>query len=148
MSHKNALTMAVSGRKDFYLLMVIVFSLLMITAALSPYPFLLLIPTFILLAVAWQIPNILFANTPSESFKASLSRDEGGLSVSINAGEPAKGKLCGTQWCTRYFAVLCWRSESVVRRMVLISAHQSPESFRQLCVWLRHNNDKEGRDQS
>lgn len=147
MSYEKTITLTVARRRDFHLLMAIACGLMLLATLISSKPLLLLIPIIILLTAIWHFPNVLFAKIPSQTNQISLTR-AAGKSVLMNAGEPAEGLLCGTQWCTRYVAVLRCRSESVVRHMVFISAQQSPESFRQLCVWLRHNNSKEGRDQS
>ncbi len=143
---EHALILTVASRRDFQLLLWCVSGLLLLAVLISPIPFLQMIITFVLLAVSLQFPAILFACTPSESCAISLARD-GELSIEANQGERAEGVLSGTQWCNRHLAVLRYRSDNAVHHCVLIAARQSPDSFRQLCVWLRHNYSQQEKDQ-
>lgn len=147
MQHEHALTMTVANRRDFCLLMSCVLGLLLVAALISSMPLLQLIFTCVLLAASLQLPAILFSSIPAERRAISLARG-GKLSIESNQGGLADGVLSGTQWCSRYLAVLGYRSDNVVHHVVLIAARQSPDSFRQLCVWLRHNYSKEEKDQS
>lgn len=147
MPHEDALNLTLANRRDFYPLMWLVSGFLLLAALISPTPFLLLLITSVLLAGSMRFPVIIFVSMPSESCSINLARG-GELSIAPDHGEHAEGVLSGTQWCTRYLAVLRYRSDNVVHHGVLIAARQSPDSFRQLCVWLRHSYSNEEKDQS
>lgn len=147
MPNEHALTLTVANRRDFYFLMRVVLGLVLLAVLNSPIPFLQLSITFVFLAAAWQFPVILFAKMPLERVAISLAGN-GELSIESNQGGPAEGVLSGTQWCNRYLAVLRFRSNNTVHHFVFFAACQRPDTFRQLCVWLRHNYSKQDKDQS
>ncbi len=53
------------------------------------------------------------------------------------------GSLSGTQWCSRYLAILRYKTADRVGYLVIFKVRQCPEQFRQLSVWLRHNSHNE-----
>lgn len=147
MAHKQTLAMTVATRRDFEILVRLVFVLMLLAGLISSHPLILLTFNTCFLLAALQIPSMVFANTPLENCTVHVTRD-GQLSFTPSHSRPDTGELKGSQWCTRHMAILRYRSGNAVRHLVLIAARQSPESFRQLSVWLRHNNSKQGRDQS
>ena len=147
MPNEHALTMVAASRRDFHLVLGCVLGLLLLAALFSATPLFLLLVICLMWAVAMRFPGILFATMPTETNVINLASD-GELSFESNRHELSAGALSGTQWCTRFLAVLRYRSGSAIRYCVLIAAHQSPDSFRQLCVWVRHNYRKEDKDQS
>ena len=147
MAHKQTLALTVATRRDFEILGWVVFVLMLLAAAISSQPLILLTLSICFLFVALRYPAMILAKTPLESSTLQVTRN-GQVNFKTSESDPDSGELCGSQWCTRHLAILRFRSGNAVRHLVLIAARQSPESFRQLSVWLRHNNSKQGRDQS
>lgn len=146
MFHDCELELEVTDNKDFLPLAMGGCSLGLIAAFSGPMSIWLILVNCFLLFFSYYIymrpgnRDETMVNTLKTNINGDLLLEQ--LSVPVIFGQ-----LSGSQWCSRYMAVLRYKAAGRIGHLVILKVKQHPDQFRQLSVWLRHNSRNEGRQQ-
>jgi len=139
MSHKQALTLTVSTRKEFRFLEGMLFVLCLLSAALSPQPLILILLTFIFFGAGRLIFILDFFKVHDGQLTLIMYPD-GQVRLNSNCKTICEGFLDGRQWCTQLLAVLHIETGGMTQKLLILSVNQqTTDDFQRLTVWLRQN---------
>jgi hypothetical protein len=138
MPHNRPLTLKVANRKDFIVPIGILFVLTVISALLSPEPFLLTILVLLLFGAGWFIYILDFHKVNDVKLILVIFPDG---RVRFESGQETEiiGFLNGQQWYTRGVAILRITTQGKQQYLAVLSAQQKADEFRRLKVWLRQD---------
>lgn len=136
MADTKSLTLRIAGKKDFAVLNRALFLLVILSAVLSPQPFLLTIFVVLTTGAGWASGILCFSKVNSAELILVIFAD-GRISLGSSCGTIVEGFLAGQQWCTRPIAVLKVATGSKTQNLIVLSGQQSADEFRRLNVWLR-----------
>lgn len=144
MFHDPELTLKAAGRNDFVVAMCVGYLLVLFSALLSSNAVLLISVNFCYIFFSYHYLRQQGdrAETTSRIFRTNANGD---LLLEQRSAGVIVGTLSGSQWCSRYMAILRYKSAGRTGHLVILKVRQRPEQFRQLSVWLRHNSRNEGR---
>ena len=113
--------------------------LVLLSALLSPYPFLLIIAGLIVPLVMWKL-NILGFSKVNDTELTLIIFPDGLLRLESTDGERLDGFLDSQQWATQSIAILRFEHVTGNRLLVVFSRQQQKaEDFRRLTVMLRQS---------
>ena len=138
MPHNRALTLKVANRKDFIVPLGILFVLTVISALLSPQPFLLTIMVFLLFGAGGFIYILDFHKVNDVKLILIIFPD-GQARLESDQAPEIVGYFSGQQWCTHGVAILRVTIRSRQQHLAVLSAQQKADEFRRLKVWLRQD---------
>ena len=138
MSNNRPVTLKVANRKDFIVPLGIVFVLTVISALLSPQPFLLTILVLLLFGAGWLVYILDFHKVNDVKLILVIFPD-GRVRLESNQETEIVGFLSGQQWCTHGVAILQVTTRGKQQHLAVLSAHQKADEFRRLKVWLRQD---------
>jgi hypothetical protein len=138
MPYNRPLTLKVANRKDFIVPIGILFVLAVVSALLSPQPFLLTILVLLLFVAGWFIYILDFHKVNDVKLILDIFPDG---RVRLESGQEPEiiGLLSGQQWCTHGVAILRITTQGKQQHLAVLSAQQEADEFRQLKVWLRQD---------
>lgn len=138
MPHNRALRLKVANRKDFTVLLPVFFMLVMGAAALSPQPVLMTLLVFLISGAVLLLYILRFHKVNKVELLLLLFPD-GQLKIESIHEPDIEGTLKGQQWFTRHVTVLRYVTGGQRQTLVLLSAEQNADDYRQLSVWLRQD---------
>ena len=138
MPHNRPLTLKVASRKGFIVPIGILFVLTVISALLSPQPFLLTILVLLLFGVGWFIYILDFHKVNDVKLILVIFPD-GRVRLESDQEPEIVGFLSGQQWYTHGIAILRVTIRGKQQYLAVLSAHQKADEFRRLKVWLRQD---------
>ena len=138
MPYNRPLKFTVANRRDFSAFVYGLFVIAIISAVLSPHPLPLVFLTTLLFGVGWFRVTLGFSEL-GEVKLISVIFPTGRLTIESNAEHIIEGFLCGQQWCTHHAAVLRYKTEEGIKRVVILSRQQSVDDYRRLKVCLQQN---------
>ena len=148
MFHDTELKLKSVGRNDLLIVMVAAWLLALLAALISTNAVLLILINSLCFIFSYHYHQRLKNRAGAISHVFRMNPDGNMLleqrSVGVLAVEVG-GSLSGPQWCSRYMAILRYKSGGRTGHLVILKFWQCPEQFRQLSVWLRHNSRNEGR---
>lgn len=138
MPYSRPLQLKVADREDFAGFISGLFILTMVSALLSFQTIPLILLTILFFGAAWflfilEIPKI------SKLKLISVIFPDGLVSIKLNDEIKIEGFLIGQQWCTHHVAVLRFKTEDGIKRVVLLSRQQNAHDYRRLKVCLRQD---------
>ncbi len=141
MLHDTPLILRVANKKNFVIPLRVLFLLVVLSAALSPQPVLLILLTLLFFGAEYLAHILGFYKVNIVELTLTLSPDG---RVSLESGCKEKdivaGFLDGQQWCTHQFAVLRMvKGDTVHKLLILSSQQQTTHDFRRLNMWLRQD---------
>jgi hypothetical protein len=137
MPYKQPIELKVMTNSDFSGPARLLLLLVLLSALLSPYPFLLIIAGLIVPLVMWKL-NILGFSKVNDTELTLIIFPDGLLRLESTDGERLDGFLDSQQWATQSFAILRFEQETGNRLLVVFSRQQQKtEDFRRLTVMLR-----------
>jgi len=137
MLHNRPLNLRVATAKDFVVPLGIFSLLLLLSAALSSEPVLLILMTILFLVAGWYVYILKFYKVDTWNL-ASTFYSDGQVRLQSNYKDTIGGSLVGQQWSTNRLAVLRIRTQDVTRNLLILSAQQQEaDDFRCLNMWLR-----------
>jgi hypothetical protein len=147
MPTEQALTLKVANRRDFVLPVAILALLTVISALLSPQPWLLAILVLLVFATN-RVARTLNIYKTSNVKLTLLIFPDGWVKIKSDRKDMIEGFLDGQQWCTHLVAVLrVVDKQGGVKKLVILSMQQqSADVFRRLNMWLRQNFHKDIQD--
>jgi hypothetical protein len=143
MPYSRPLTLKVANRKDFTILIGILFVLSLVSALLSPQPVLLTIFVLLIFGVGW-LTDILYISNINDVKLILVIFPDGRARLEADQELKSEGILSGQQWCTRRVAILQYIAHGKRHHLVLLSTQQSVDEFRRLKVWLRQDFCRDG----
>ena len=138
MPYNRPLTLKVANRKDFTILIGILFVLSVVCAMLSPQPVLLTISVFLVFG-AGQFARILDLYKVNDVKLILVISPDGRVRLESDKKLKSEGILSGQQWCSHHVAVLRYTARGKQQHLVLLSTQQDADEFRRLKVWLRQD---------
>jgi uncharacterized protein (DUF58 family) len=130
------LRLKLASSKDFDILFLALFMLVVASAMLSPQPVLLTILAFLLFGAGLYVSTLVISNVNDVKLIAVIFPD-GQLRLESGQELEIEGVLNGQQWCSHYVAVLRYVSGGKRQNLVILSAQQNADEYRRLKVWLR-----------
>ena len=148
MSYNKPIRLTVANRRDFIIPMGLLVLLAVLSALLSPHPYLMTVFTVLILCAGWGIFALGFPNINNTNLTLIIFTD-GRVELKSAHKDTIEGFLDGQQWCTHRVAVLRVADGESLRRLVILSVQQqNSDNFRRLNMWLRQdffNQKSEGR---
>jgi hypothetical protein len=139
MPYKQPIVLKVMTDSDFAGPARLLLLLVLLSALLSPFPFLLIIAGLIVPLVMWKL-NILGFSKVNDTELTLIIFPDGLLRLESTDGERLDGFLDSQQWATQSFAILRFEQETGNRLLVVFSRQQQKtEDFRRLTVMLRQS---------
>lgn len=138
MLHNRYLTLRIATKKDFSILIRVLFLLILLSAVLSPQPVALTLIAALLIGTGWISRTLGFSKVDDMETTLSIFAD-GRVSLSPACGNVVEGCLDGQQWCTQRLSVLRISTGDGVRNLIVLSRQQATDEYRRLNVWLRRN---------
>lgn len=155
MFHDTELTLKSASKSDYLIAMMIAYLLVVIAALLSSNAVLLISVNSFCFICSYHYYQRLNNRAEATSRVFRMNIDGNMLleqrPVGVSADVPADiiaGSLSGSQWCSRYMAILRYKTAGRIGHLVILKSWQRPEQFRQLSVWLRQNSRNEGRQRT
>jgi len=136
MPHNIPLTLKLASRRDFDILFLALFVLVVASAMLSPQPVLLTILAFLLFGAGLFVYTLVISNVNDVELIAVIFAD-GHLRLESGQKPEVEGVLNGQQWCSHYVTVLRYVSGGKRHSLVVLSAQQNADEYRRLKMWLR-----------
>lgn len=136
MPHNRPLTLKLANRKDFSILIGLLFILAVVAALLSPWPVFLTLLVIILLGAGRFSHTLDFSKVNDVKSILTILPD-GRVCLESDQGFKSNGFLTGQQWCIQHVAVLRYISEGKQRHLLVLSTQQNADEYRRLKVWLR-----------
>lgn len=138
MPFNRPLTLEVANRKDFTILIGILFVLSVVSSLLSPQPVLLTISVLLVFGAGWLVGILDFSKVNEVKLILIISPD-GRVRLESDQKLKTEGILSGQQWCTHHVAILRYTARGKQQNLVLLSMQQNVDEFRRLKVWLRQD---------
>jgi hypothetical protein len=137
MPYKQPIKLKVMTDSDFAGPARLLLLLVLLSASLSPYPFLLIVAVLFVPLVMWKL-NILGFSKVNDAELTLIIFPDGLLRLESTDGKRLDGFLDSQQWATQTFAVLRFKHVTGNRLLVVFSRQQQKtEDFRRLTVMLR-----------
>ena len=139
MPYKQSIELKVMTNSDFASPARLLMLLVLLSALLSPYPFLLVFAGLIVPLVMWKL-NILGFSKVNDTELTLIIFPDGLLRLESTDGERLDGFLDSQQWATQSIAILRFEHVTGNRLLVVFSRQQQKaEDFRRLTVMLRQS---------
>ena len=139
MPYKQSIKLKVMTNSDFAGPARLLMLLVLLSALLSPYPFLLIVAVLFVSLVLWKLNVLGFSNVNVAELTLIIFPD-GLLRLESTGGERLDGFLDSQQWATQTIAILRFEHETGNRSLVVLSGQQQKtEDFRRLTVMLRQS---------
>jgi len=138
MQDNRPLSLRIAGKKDFAIPIRALFSLVLLSAVLSPQPVALTLLVLLLIG-ARRISHILcFSKVYDIELTLSICAD-GRVRLYTACENVVEGCLDGQQWCTQRLAVLKIATGGETRNLLVLPRQQATDEYRRLSMWLRQS---------
>jgi hypothetical protein len=133
----TALKFKVANHRDFVPLGRVLLFLVLIAAALSPQP-LILVPLLLVLFGSACLRYKPALSKATEEQLTLIIYPEGDVRLEFGHSSSIEGFLEGQQWRTRHITILRCVMAGKLKHHVLWSAHQHADDYRRLAVWIKY----------
>ena len=139
MAHDKPIKLRVANKRDFVFPFCVLFLLVVLSAGLSPLPFIVTLLALLVFGTLWLIYTLDLHNVNTLNLTSVIFPD-GHVQLISNRDDTIEVFLDSQQWCTHWLAVLRVVNGGSIHRLVILSIHQQQaDDFRRLNMWLRQN---------
>ena len=136
MQDNRPLSLRIARKEDFAILSRALFSLVLLSAVLSPQPVALTLIALFLIGARWASHILCFSNVNNIELTLNICAD-GRVSLNTACENTVEGCLDGQQWYTQRLAVLKIATGGEAQNLLVLSGQQATDEYRRLIVWLR-----------